>query len=88
MSDKVAGPAIRERGARLRQIGGELSRRFREAQLGTIRPGLTIEDGTLVVTDNYLKVRIPPGLGRNQRVLVRIEADGLATPMPSQEGEP
>ena len=36
------------------------------AQIGTVRPGLTLEDGTLVVTDNYLKVRIPPGLARNR----------------------
>ena len=27
--------------------------------MGTERPGLTLEDGSLVVTDNYLKVRIP-----------------------------
>ena len=62
MPDKVAGPVIRERGARLREIGARLSARFRDAQVGTIRPGLTLEDGTLVVTDNYLKVRIAPGL--------------------------
>ena len=35
-----------------------------------MRPGLTIEDGSLVVTDNYLKVRIPPGLPRNEWVNV------------------
>ena len=69
---KVAGPVIRERGARLRQIGATLSSRFHEAQVGTIRPGLTLEDGSLVVTDNYLKVRIPAGLPRNERVRVRV----------------
>jgi len=72
MGGKVDGVAIRERGMQLRAIGGELTRRFQASQRGTIRPGLTLEDGTLVVTDNYLKVRIPPGLGRNQRVSVRI----------------
>jgi hypothetical protein len=41
-------------------------------QVGTVRPGLTLEDGTLVVTDNYLKLRIPSGLTRNQRVDVRV----------------
>jgi hypothetical protein len=25
------------------------------------------------VTDNYLKVRVPPGLARNERVAVKIE---------------
>jgi hypothetical protein len=43
--------------------------------VGSVRPGLTLEDGTLVVTDNFLKVRIPPGLPRNQRVQVRILED-------------
>ena len=44
----------------LRAIGAELTRRFHASQCGTIRPGLTLEDGTLVVTDNYLKVRVLP----------------------------
>jgi hypothetical protein len=60
----------------LREIGASLVRRFRESQLGTVRPGLTLEDGTLVVTDNYLKVRVPPGLKRNERVRVRVERSG------------
>jgi hypothetical protein len=72
MGGKVAGPLIRERGARLRAIGADLSRRFRAAQAGTVRPGLTLEDGTVVVTDNYLKVRIPAGTLRNERVAVRL----------------
>jgi hypothetical protein len=72
MPGKVDGPTIRERGMRLRRIGAELTRRFQASQVGTTRPGLTLEDGTLVVTDNYLKVRIPSGLPRNQRVRVRV----------------
>ena len=75
MPGKVPGAAIRERAARLRAVGATMSRRFRAAQVGTVRPGLTIEDGTLVVTDNYLKVRIPPGRPRNTRVRVRVTAD-------------
>ena len=67
---------IRERGTRLRAIGAELSHRFRARQVGTVRPGLTLEDGTLVVTDNYLKVRIPAGLPRNRRVRVMLGQDG------------
>jgi threonylcarbamoyladenosine tRNA methylthiotransferase MtaB len=76
MGGKVDGPAIRGRGMELRAIGAELTRRFHAAQCGTIRPGLTLEDGTLVVTDNYLKVRIPVGLPRNQRVRVRVSDVG------------
>jgi threonylcarbamoyladenosine tRNA methylthiotransferase MtaB len=74
MRDKVHGSVIRERGAQLREVGATLSARFRRAQVGTVRPGLTLEDGTLVVTDNYLKVRIAPGMPRNRRVMVRIGA--------------
>ena len=78
MSSRVPAPTVRERGARLREIGTSLARRFREAQVGTVRPGLTLEDGTLVVTDNYLKVRVPPGRGRNERVMVQIAQTGAA----------
>jgi threonylcarbamoyladenosine tRNA methylthiotransferase MtaB len=73
---KVEGTTIRERGAQLRDIGALLARRFRESQVGKVRPGLTLEDGSLVVTDNYLQVRIPPGLARNERVQVRIHQAG------------
>jgi threonylcarbamoyladenosine tRNA methylthiotransferase MtaB len=73
LPDKVPGPVTRERGAAIRAIGAELARRFRQSHAGTIRPGLTLEDGTLVVTDNYLKVRIPAGTPRNTRVNVRVD---------------
>jgi len=75
---KIGGTVVRERAATLRRIGADLTRRFHDAQLGTLRPGLTLEDGTLVVTDNYLKVRIPPGLSRNVRVIVRPVGNGRA----------
>jgi len=76
MRKKVNGITIRDRGLRLRQIGAGLTRRFHASQAGTTRPALTLEDGSLVVTDNYLKVRIPPGLPRNQRVMVQIREEG------------
>jgi len=72
MAGKVHGAVIRERGIQLRDLGAGLSRRFRESQIGSVRPGLTLDDGTLVVTDNYLKVRIPPGRRRNVAVRVRL----------------
>ncbi len=74
MGDRPGGTVVKERGARLRQIGAALSRRFLDAQVGRTLRGLTLEDGTLVGTGNYLKVRIPPGLRRNQWVDVRIAA--------------
>ena len=70
--EKVDGPTIRARGAQLRAIGADLTRKFHDSQVGSVRPGLTLEDGTLVVTDNYLKLRIPEGLKRNERVKVKL----------------
>ena len=79
LSDRVAGPLVRDRARALRAIGTELSRRFRAAQVGAVRPGLTLEGGTVVLTDNYLKVSVAPGRAGNERVRVRIScAEPLA----------
>lgn len=79
MPNRVPGPTIRARARALRDCGATLSRRFRERQVGTVRSGLTLESGADVLTDNYLKVSVPSGLDRNQRVRVRItNADPLA----------
>jgi len=79
LSDRVPGPLVRDRARALRAVGTELSRQFRESQVGVVRPGLTLEGGTIVVTDNYLKVPIAPGRAGNERVRVRISnADPLA----------
>jgi threonylcarbamoyladenosine tRNA methylthiotransferase MtaB len=72
MAGKVPGAVVRERGRRVREIGQRLTTRFRESQIGTTHRALTLEDGTLVVTGNYLKVRIAPGRARNEWVSVRI----------------
>lgn len=79
MEGKVPAPVIRERASTLRTIGSALSRRFRVSQIGSLRPGLTLEDGTLVVTDNYLKLRVAPGVARNVRVMVRVEGEAEGT---------
>jgi threonylcarbamoyladenosine tRNA methylthiotransferase MtaB len=72
MTGKVDGGVIRERGRRAREIVQRLSERFRESQVGTVRPALTIDDGSSVVTDNYLKLRVPPARARNEWVRVRV----------------
>jgi threonylcarbamoyladenosine tRNA methylthiotransferase MtaB len=72
LPDKVAGTEIRTRSAELRAIGRELTRAFHASQVGVTRRALTIEDGSHVVTDNYLKLGIPPGRSRNEWVQVRI----------------
>ena len=75
---KVAPDVIKARATRLREIGERHAARFMASQVGTIRPGLTLDDGTTVLTDNFLKIRIPAGLARNKRVSVRVEADSPA----------
>ncbi|MEO8259227.1 MAG: radical SAM protein [Acidobacteriota bacterium] len=79
MSGKVHGTVIRERAARVREIGGRLTAGFRQAQLGSIHRALTLEDGSLAVTGNYVKVRIPAGRVRNEWIRVRIT--GVGDPM-------
>jgi threonylcarbamoyladenosine tRNA methylthiotransferase MtaB len=78
LTGTVHGSIARERAGLVRAIGRALNQRFHNAQSGSVRPGLTIEDGSLVMTDNYLKVRIPPGLPRNERVKVAIAGRGDA----------
>jgi threonylcarbamoyladenosine tRNA methylthiotransferase MtaB len=75
MRPKVASSAVTARATRIREVGRLLSDRFARAHMGTVRPGLTLDDGTTVLTDNFLKVRIPKGLTRNMRVRVRIETN-------------
>jgi threonylcarbamoyladenosine tRNA methylthiotransferase MtaB len=72
MREKVPGGLIRERARRIREIGQRLTERFRDSQIGTTHRALTLEDGTLAVTENYLKVRIPPGRARNEWVRLRV----------------
>jgi threonylcarbamoyladenosine tRNA methylthiotransferase MtaB len=75
MAGKVNGVVVRERGRKIREIGQRLSTRFRDSQIGTVHRALTLEDGTLVVTGNYQKVRIPPGRARNEWVRVRLTSE-------------
>jgi threonylcarbamoyladenosine tRNA methylthiotransferase MtaB len=76
MAGRVSGAVVRERARRLRDIGNRLTKRFRDAQVGTTHRALTLEDGSLVVTGNYLKVRIPPGQPRNEWVNVAVTESG------------
>ena len=78
LPDRVHGSVVRDRASAVRGIGRQLNRVFHQSQHGAVRPGLTIEDGSLVVTDNYLKVRIPSGLPRNEWVRVAISDRGDA----------
>jgi threonylcarbamoyladenosine tRNA methylthiotransferase MtaB len=75
MSRKVPGAIVRERGRRVREIGQRLTARFRASQVGTVHRALTLEDGSLVVTGNYLKLRVPAEHPRNEWVRVRVTSD-------------
>jgi threonylcarbamoyladenosine tRNA methylthiotransferase MtaB len=75
LSGAVPGPVIRARAAAIRDISRRLTGRFHASQLGSVRPGLTLEDGTLVVTDNYMKLRVAAGRTRNEWVRVRVTSD-------------
>jgi threonylcarbamoyladenosine tRNA methylthiotransferase MtaB len=70
--DKVPGAIVRERARAIRETGQRLTMAFRASQVGSVHRGLTLEDGSLVVTGNYLKVRVPPGRSRNEWVNVRL----------------
>ena len=74
MSGRITGAIVRERGRRIREIAQRLSERFRQSQLGSVRPALTVDDGTAVVTDNYLKLRIAAGHARNEHVRVQVRS--------------
>ena len=72
MSGKIAPPVIKERGRIVREIGQQLSARFRASQEGSVRPALTIEDGRVAVTDNGIRVPVAGGHRRNERVMAAI----------------
>jgi threonylcarbamoyladenosine tRNA methylthiotransferase MtaB len=75
LGDKVPGAVVRERARLIRDIGQRLAAAFRASQIGCVHRGLTLEDGSLVVTGNYLKVRIPRGRARNEWVNVRLTSE-------------
>jgi threonylcarbamoyladenosine tRNA methylthiotransferase MtaB len=76
MHEKVSGGVVRERGRRIREAAQRLATTFRESQIGTVHRALTLDDGSVAVTGNYLKIGIPPGRRRNEWVRLRIASDG------------
>ena len=72
MSAKVTGTVVRDRGRIVRDIGAQLTRRFRTAQQGTTRRALVVDDGWAAVTDNYVKVRLAEQAARNTWLTVTL----------------
>jgi threonylcarbamoyladenosine tRNA methylthiotransferase MtaB len=80
LGGKVHGAVVRERAARVRAVGQRLADTFRRSQVGTVRRALTIEDGTVGVTDNGLRVALSSRRSRNEHVSVRLAfSDGRLT---------
>ena len=69
---KVEGTLIRERARRVREIGAQMTARFRAAQSGSRRRALVVDDGWSAVTDNYVKVRLEQQAERNTWVNVTL----------------
>lgn len=72
LSQKVNGAVIRERARQVREIGAQLTRQFRDAQRGTARRALVVDDGWSAVTDNYIKVQLKEQAKRNTWVTVNV----------------
>ena len=88
MPGKVPGAVIRDRARQVREAGQRLTTAFRDAQVGTVHRALTIDDGTLVVTGNYQKLRIGTGRARNAWVTVRVLSHHEATVVDEEIGQP
>lgn len=72
MDQKVSGPDIRERARQVRAVAAVANADFQEGQVGRVHRSLSLEDGSLALTGNFLKVRIPPGQPRNEWLDVRL----------------
>jgi len=72
---KVAGPAVRSRAKAVRSISGTLASRFRRSQIGTVHRALTLDDGSVAVTGNYLRIGLSAGRGRNEWIRLRITSE-------------
>ena len=71
---KVDGNVIRARAREIRQIAERKSDGFRRSQVGRTMRALTVDDGSSVVTGNYLKVRISDPQPRNMWVTVTVDS--------------
>jgi hypothetical protein len=56
----------------LRELATDLSRRFRQRQIGRILRALTVDEGRSVVTANFLKLGLDVPRPRNEWVDVRV----------------
>jgi threonylcarbamoyladenosine tRNA methylthiotransferase MtaB len=72
LQPKVEGTVIRQRARYVREIGADMTRRFRADQRGAVRRALVVDDGWSAVTDNYVKVRLEQQAERNTWVTLTL----------------
>ncbi len=72
LGPRVSAHEVRRRVARLRSAAALRRSAFERSQLGGVREAITLGTPGVALTDNYLKVRIPPGRMPNERLRVRL----------------
>ena len=72
LGNRVEGGVVRDRAAKVREIGRLLTSRFVEAHRGALARALVVDDGTWAVAENGLKVRLNEKRQRNEWVHVRL----------------
>lgn len=78
MGERVHGAVVRDRAWRLRAVSRALQDSFAASQVGSRQVALTLEDGSVALTGNYQKLRVPPRHPRNTWVAVIVAAPGTA----------
>ena len=76
---QVPMPIRKERNRRLREIAARKNLAFRTSQVGRTLSGVTLDDGPVALTDNYLKVELATPRESNQIIDVRIGGVGEGT---------
>jgi threonylcarbamoyladenosine tRNA methylthiotransferase MtaB len=79
---KVDGVDIRDRARRIRDIGVQMTSRFRRSHIGHLSRALTVDDGQSAVTPNYLKLRLDVKRARNEWIDVCVDDEHRAHVMP------
>ena len=86
-SSPVPDAAVTRRAARLRRLGEEKARAFRQAASGSVADAVALRGG-VVLTDHYLEAALAASRPPGERLRVRLEAEGPAAALKAvPEGE-
>jgi threonylcarbamoyladenosine tRNA methylthiotransferase MtaB len=81
MPDQVPASECKRRNRILRELAAAKNRAFRESMVGRTLSAVTIQDGRLALSTNYLKIELDSPAEPNRLVEIRIDRltqDGLA----------